>query len=97
MGAADPDDQGMEVLHELARSNLIAFPDAIKTASQVKRLVVSHAFIEASSVTFCKTPVAARRLPGPRPLDFPQGPSIEWRREMASASQALRLTSAHDL
>jgi hypothetical protein len=63
VGARDPDDEGMEVLHKLPRSNLIAFAHAIKTASQIKRLVVRHVRIEASSGTYCKTPVAAAGLP----------------------------------
>jgi len=65
MGAGDADDEGMEVLDKVPRSNLIAFPDAIKTASQIKRLVVRHMRIDASSGIFCKTPVATARLPQP--------------------------------
>jgi hypothetical protein len=47
----------MEEFHKLPRSNLIAFPHTIKAASQVKRLVVRHRFMEALSNTFCKTAV----------------------------------------
>jgi len=48
VGAADPDDERVEVLHKIARSDLIALANAIKTASQIKRLVVSHRVIESS-------------------------------------------------
>ena len=99
MGADDPDDEGMEVLHKVPRSNLIAFADAIKTASQIKRLVVRHVRIDASSGIFCKTPVAAAavtRARAPAPLDFQPPPRMN-RAEMAPAFQALRLTRAHDL
>ena len=54
----DADDKGMKMLHKLPRSNLIAFANAIKTASQIKRLVVRHDYGDASSGTYCKTPVA---------------------------------------
>ena len=67
MGAGDPNDEGVEVFHKIPRSNLIAFSDAIKTASQIKRLVVSHVRIDASSGIFCKTPVGRARLPIGRP------------------------------
>ena len=63
MGPAYADDKRVEVLHKVPRSNLIALTDTIKAASQVKRLVVRHSVIEASSLTFCKTPVAPARLP----------------------------------
>jgi hypothetical protein len=65
MGPDDPDDEGMEVVDKLPRSCLIALANAIKTASQIKRLVVRHRFMEASSSTFCKTPIAQARLPRP--------------------------------
>jgi hypothetical protein len=68
MGADDPDDEGMEVLHKLPRSNLIALAHAIKTASQIKRLVVRHRKWRHHQGTFCKTPVAGRGYhprPGP--------------------------------
>jgi hypothetical protein len=63
MGPGDPDDKGMEVLHKIPRSDLIAPANAIKTASQIKRLVVRHVWIDASSGIFCKTPVGRPRLP----------------------------------
>jgi hypothetical protein len=66
VGADDPYDEGMEVLDKIPCSNLIAFPNAIKTASQIKRLVVRHMRIDASSGIFCKTPVARQRLPQSR-------------------------------
>jgi hypothetical protein len=53
------------VLHELARSNLIALAHTIKTASQIKRLVVRHVRIDASSGIYCKTPMAAGGYPNP--------------------------------
>jgi hypothetical protein len=55
----------MEVLHEIPRSSLIALAHATKAASQIKRLVVRHRFMEATSYTFCKTPVTRVRLPRP--------------------------------
>jgi hypothetical protein len=45
----------MEVLHELSRSALIAQTYAVKTASQIERLVVRHKYIEATSNTLPKT------------------------------------------
>ncbi len=65
-------DEGVEVLNEFPSSNLITLADAIKTASQIKRLVVGHTRIDASSGTFCKTPVGPGGYPGPRApiLDF---------------------------
>jgi len=53
----------MEVLNELPRSSLVASANAIKAASHIKRLVVRHMLMEASSNTLCKTPMAAPRLP----------------------------------
>jgi len=55
----------MKVLNELTRSNLIALANAIKTASQIKRLVVRHVRIDASSGIYCKTPVPARGYHNP--------------------------------
>gem|GEM_PF-6574827 len=52
------------MIDKLPRSSLVAQANATKTASQIKRLVVRHRFIESSSYTFCKTPVGAGRLPG---------------------------------
>jgi len=49
----------MQVLDKLPCSLLIALAHAIETASQIKRLVVRHRVIEASSYIFCKTPVGA--------------------------------------
>jgi len=69
MRADDPDDEGMKVLHKLPRSDLIAPANAIETASQVKRLVVSHVWIDAASGIFCKTPVPRPRLQ-PTPSRF---------------------------
>jgi hypothetical protein len=94
----NPDDKGVEVFHKLPRSNLIAFANAIETASQIKRLVVRHTEIDALSGTYCKTPLGCPRLrPFPtRNLTFiVQIGSIN--AEMAPAFQALRLTPAHDL
>jgi hypothetical protein len=62
VGAADSDDKRVEVLHKVSRSDLIALAHAIETASQIKRLVVSHSVIESSYVTYCKTPLVAARL-----------------------------------
>jgi len=67
VGAGDPYDEGVEVFHKIPRSNLIALSNAIKTASQIKRLVVRHVRIDASSGIFCKTPVRRARLPRGRP------------------------------
>jgi len=97
VGPDDADDEGVQVFDKIPRSSLVAPTNAIKTASQIKRLVVRHAFMEASSNTYCKTPVAPRRLPAAPHLDIRMRPRIECKAEMASASQALRLTSAHDL
>jgi hypothetical protein len=98
MGADDADDKGMEVFHQIPRSNLIALPDTIKTASQIKRLVVRHITIDASSLIFCKTLVEGSRLrPAARAyLDFSPRQTVN-PAEMAFAFQALRLTRAHDL
>jgi hypothetical protein len=63
VGAANADDERIEVLHKVSRSDLIALAHAIETASQIKRLVVSHSVIESSYITLCKTPLAAARLP----------------------------------
>ncbi|HEY1848331.1 MAG TPA: hypothetical protein VGG37_03945, partial [Opitutaceae bacterium] len=62
VGPDDADDEGMKVFHELPRSNLIPYANAIKTAGQIKRLVVSHITIDASSGIHCKTPVTRGRL-----------------------------------
>jgi hypothetical protein len=96
VGPDDSDDEGMEVFHKLPRSNLIAFANAIETASQIKRLVVRHTEIDALSGTYCKTPLGrAGYGPGRNLTFFVQIGSMD--AEMAPAFQALRLTSAHDL
>jgi hypothetical protein len=97
MGADDAGDERMQVLHKFPCSNLIAFPNAIKAASQVKRLVVRHIFMEAASYTLCKTAVGGPRLPSRRILDILRPWAMNSGQEMAPAKQALRLTSAHDL
>jgi hypothetical protein len=48
VGPADADDKRVEVPHQVSRSDLIAPAHAIETASQIKRLVVSHSAIESS-------------------------------------------------
>jgi hypothetical protein len=53
------------VFHELPRGSLVALANAAQTASQIKRLVVRHRFMEAPSYTICKTPVGANGLPFP--------------------------------
>jgi hypothetical protein len=55
VGAANADDERIEVLHKVSRSDLIALAHAIETAS--------HSVIESSYITLCKTPLAAARLP----------------------------------
>jgi hypothetical protein len=98
VGAGDPYDEGMEVLDKLPRSDLIAFANAIETASQIKRLVVRHVRIDASSGMFCKTLIGRLRLPVGRScsLTFRIGGKCIGA-AMAPALQALRLTRAHDL
>jgi hypothetical protein len=85
------------VFDKLPRSSLVAFTNAIKTASQIKRLVVRHAAMEAPSNTYCKTPIVAPWLPRAPHLDIGRRARINGPVAMAPALQALRLTSAHDL
>jgi hypothetical protein len=68
VGADDSDDKGVEMPDQFARSRLIAQPDTIKTANQVKRLVVRHAGMEKGSSTWGETPAAPAQLQGTRKI-----------------------------